>query len=147
MFAPWYNQSAGTFIVEATVPTNVDSASGNYYIAASDGTNSNQTLLAEVNGTVGQIQTGGVQQFNSTVGGEPTGVLKAAIAFQTNDVIIAVAGTLGTVDTSVTLPVVNRLSIGIRGDNNSTTPLSGHIRSVKFFPFRASNNQLQALST
>jgi hypothetical protein len=145
-FAPWYNQSEGTFVVEATVPTDVDGALGNYYLAASDGTNANQILLAEVNGTVGQIQTSNVLEFNSKVGVEPTGIVKAALAYKTNDVILCVGGTLGTLDTSVPLPTVNRLSIGIRGDNSASTPLNGHIRSIRYYPVRLSDAQLQALT-
>jgi hypothetical protein len=132
--------------VEATVPTDVDGALGNYYLAASDGTNANQILLAEVNGTVGQIQTSNVLEFNSKVGVEPTGIVKAALAYKTNDVILCVGGTLGTLDTSVPLPTVNRLSIGIRGDNSASTPLNGHIRSIRYYPVRLSDAQLQALT-
>jgi hypothetical protein len=145
-FSSWYNQSEGTFVVGATVPTDVDGASGNFYLAASDGTIANQILLAEVNGTTGQIQTGGVLQFNSKVGTEPTGVVKAAIAFQTNNTIICVDGTLGTLDTSVALPTVNRLSIGIRGDSNSTTLLNGHIRQIAYYNTRLPNSQLQEVT-
>jgi hypothetical protein len=147
LFSQWYGQTEGTFVVEATVPTDVDGGSGNFYLAASDGTIANQIILADVSGTVGQIQTGGVLQFNNGVGAEPTGVLKAAIAFQTNNTIICAGGTLGTLDTSVTLPTVNRLLIGIRGDSNSTTLLNGHIRSLNFIPVRAADFQLQALTT
>jgi hypothetical protein len=147
LFSQWYGQSEGTFVVEATVPTDVDGGSGNFYLAASDGTIANQIILADVSGTVGQIQTGGVLQFNNGVGAEPTGVLKAAIAFQTNNTIICAGGTLGTLDTSVTLPTVNRLLIGIRGDSNSTTLLNGHIRSLNFIPARAADFQLQALTS
>jgi hypothetical protein len=30
---------------------------------------------------------------------------------------------------------------------NTSQMLNGHIRSVRYYPFRASNNQLQALTT
>jgi hypothetical protein len=132
--------------MEATVPTNVDGALGNYYLAASDGTIANQILLAEVNGTTGQIQTSSVLEFNSKVGVEPTGIVKAALAYKTNDVILCVGGTLGTLDTSVALPTVNRLSIGIRGDNNASTPLNGHIRQIAYYNTRLTNATLQALT-
>jgi hypothetical protein len=145
-FSSWYNQSEGTLLVEATVPTDVDSAVGNYYLSASDGTIANQILLAEVNGTTGQIQTSSVLEFSNKVGVEPTGIVKAALAYKTNDVILCVGGTLGTLDTSVALPTVNRLSIGIRGDNNASTPLNGHIRQIAYYNTRLTNATLQALT-
>jgi hypothetical protein len=145
-FSDWYNASEGAFYVEANVPTNVDNNTGNYYLAASDGTIANQIILAEVNGTVGQIQTGGFLQFNSKVGVEPTGIVKAALAYKTNDVILCVDGTLGTLDTSVALPTVNRLSIGARGDLNTLTFLNGNIRRVSYWPQRLINAEAQAFS-
>ena len=145
-FSSWYNQTQGTLFVEATIPTDVDSSVGNFYLAASDGTLANQIVLADVSGTVGQIQTGGVLQFNNKVGAEPTGVLKAAIAFQTNNTIICVDGTLGTLNTSVTLPTVNRLLIGIRGDSQVTSLLNGNIRRIAYYNIRLLNAQLQALT-
>jgi hypothetical protein len=41
---------------------------------------------------------------------------------------------------------VNRLGIGIRGDNASATELNGHIRSIRYYPSRLTNAQLQALT-
>jgi hypothetical protein len=145
-FSDWYNASEGAFYVEANVPTNVDNNTGNYYLAASDGTIANHIILAEVNGTVGQISTGGFLQFNSRVGVEPTGIVKAVLAYKTNDVILCVDGTLGTLDTSVALPTVNRLSIGARGDLNTLTFLNGNIRRVSYWPQRLINAEAQAFS-
>ena len=145
-FAPWYNQSEGTLSIEASVSPNVDSGSGNFYAAISDGTSANAINIVEINGTLSQIVTGGVTQFSQTVGAEPTGILKAALAYKTNDVISCVDGTLGALDTSVTLPTVTSLLIGIRGDASGATSLNGHIRSIRYYPVRLSDAQLQALT-
>jgi hypothetical protein len=146
MFAPWYNQSEGTFVADSVVAPNVDGAVGNYYYSASDGTISNMILSAEVNGTVSQVIAGGVTQFNETVGGEPTGALKVALAYQANNTVSSANGAIGTTDTSVTLPTVNRLSIGVRGDLNASTFLNGHIRSIQYYPVRLADFQLQAIT-
>ena len=145
-FSSWYNQSQGTFVAEGSVASNVDSGTGNYYYSASDGTISNMILSAEVNGTVSQVITGGVVQFNETVGGEPTGVLKVAVAYQANNTVSSANGAIGTTDTSVTLPTVDRLGIGARGDLSATSYLSGHIRTIAYFNTRLPNAQLQTLT-
>jgi hypothetical protein len=145
-FAPWYNQSAGTLSIEASLSPDVDSGSGNYYAAISDGTTSNAINILDINGTRSQIVTGNVTEFSQTVGAEPTGILKAALAYKTNDVISCVDGTLGGLDTSVTLPTVTGLLIGIRGDASGSTSLNGHIRSIRYYPVRLSDAQLQALT-
>jgi hypothetical protein len=147
LFSQWYGQSEGTFVADSVVAPNVDGVVGNYYYSASDGTISNMILSAEVNGTVSQVIAGGVTQFNETVGGEPTGALKVALAYQANNTVSSANGAIGTTDTSVTLPTVNRLSIGARGDLSASTFLNGHIRSIQFYPVRAADFQLQALTT
>jgi len=145
-FAPWYNQSEGTLSIEASVSPNVDGASGNYYVAISDGTSSNAINIVDINGTVSQIVTGGVTQFNQTVGAKPTGILKAALAYASNNTVSSANGAIGATDTSVALPTVTSLLIGIRGDASGSTSLNGHIRSIQYYPVRLSDAQLQALT-
>lgn len=145
-FASWYNSVEGTLLVEGTISPNVDSAVGNYYAAISDGTTSNTIHIAEVNGSTSQVITGGVTQFSETVGSEPTGTVKVALAYATNNTVSASNGTLGSTDTSVSIPTVNRLNIGSRGDLVSTGYANGHIRSIRYYPARLSNAQLQALT-
>lgn len=146
MFAPWYNQTEGTFVVEAAIPPDRDDPAGNHYFSVSDGGTSNTIRALDINGTRAIISTGGVTQLDSTVGAEPTSAVKFALAFATNNAVFCVNGVLGTADTSVTLPVVNALAIGARGDFSSTSYANGHIRSIKYFPVRLSNAQLQALT-
>ena len=145
-FSSWFNASEGTFVADSVVAPNVDGVVGNYYYSASDGTISNMILSAEVNGTVSQVIAGGVTQFNETVGGEPTGALKVALAYQANNTVSSANGAIGTTDTSVTLPTVNRLSIGVRGDLSASTFLNGHIRSITYFNTRLSNAVLQGVT-
>ena len=146
MFAPWYNQSEGTLLIEALLSPNVDAGSGNYYAAISDGTSANAINIVDSSGTVSQVVTGGVTQFNQTVGAEPTGILKAALAYASNNTVSSANGAIGTTDTSVTLPTVTSLLIGIRGDASGSTSLNGHIRSIRYYPVRLSDTQLQALT-
>lgn len=146
-FSSWFNASEGTFLVEADIPTDVNGAVGNYFFAASDGTTSNTILIAEISGGVGQIVTGGAAQFTSSVGSPTASARKYALAYKANDTVFCVAGTLGTTDTSVTLPAVDRLILGARGDLSGISPLNGHIRRLTYYPARLSNALSQTLST
>jgi len=143
-FSSWYNQSEGTFLIEALLSPNIDSVSGNYYAAISDGTTSNSTHIVDVNGTVSQVVTGGVTQFNQTVGAEPTGILKAALAYATNNTVSSANGAIGGTDTSVSIPTVNRINIGMNAGLFAI--LNGHVRSIAYYNTRLSNNQLQGLT-
>ena len=145
-FSSWYSQNAGTLLVEATISPNVDSSLGNYYASISNGTISNTIYIVDVNGTVSRVITGGVTQFSEIVGSEPTGTLKAALAYATNNTVSSANGAIGTTDTSVSLPTVDRLTIGARGDSSSATLLNGHIRSVTYYSTRLTDAQLQAIT-
>jgi hypothetical protein len=145
-FAPWYNASAGTLLIEALLSPAVDSGSGNYYVAISDGTSSNAINIVDINGTLFNVVTGGVTQFSQTVGAEPTGILKAALAYASNNTVSSANGAIGATDTSVALPTVTSLLIGIRGDASGSTSLNGHIRAITYYNTRLRNSQLQTLT-
>ena len=143
-FAPWYNASAGTLLIEALLSPDVDSGAGNYYATISDGAITNSMHIVDVNGTISQVITGGVTQFSQTVGAEPTGILKAALAYASNNTVSSANGAIGATDTSVSIPTVNRLSIGSNASLGS--PLNGHIRAITYYNTRLLNAQLQALT-
>ena len=150
-FSSWYNSTQGTLLVEGAIPPDVDSNSGNYYAAISDGTSTSSIAIIEIGGTRGQINSAGTTTFSSTVGAEPTGVVKAALAYSATNTILCVGGTLGSLDTAVTVPTVDRLAIGIRGDLFTgslinATSANGTIRSIKYYKSRLNNTQLQALT-
>jgi hypothetical protein len=147
LFAPWYNQSEGTLVAQATIfGLNVTAASG--ITALSNGTSAENTAMFRsggANNLTGEMRDGSVTQatFSVTLGSQP---FKVALAYATNNTNLAQNGTVQTTDTACTVPTVDRLIIGAvysAGD----FPLNGHIRSIQFYPFRASNNQLQALTT
>lgn len=143
MFAPWYNQSEGTFVVDA----DSGSAIGNQILVqADDGTQSDRTL-SRFNGNVPAfiVQDNAVNQVNLTSGTIAAGVpQKLAYAYKVNDFAFVFAGASAVTDAAGTLPTVDRLRLGINAVG--IEQLNGHIRSIRYFPFRASNNQLQALT-
>jgi len=144
-FTPWYNQSAGTFVVEGDSGVNV-SLSIYVPVSANDGTANNRIQPFIYNGKWGgSVRVAGVdqadlQQNSSFTANVPA---KIALAYAVNDFAVSVNGNTALTDTSGSLPTVNQLAIGQVINSNF---LNGHIRSIRYYPSRLSNAQLQALT-
>jgi hypothetical protein len=142
-FSSWYNQSEGTFVAEAD-----QYAAASYgLVAASDGTASNYVMLDTTSSgnsryrvAVGGVSQAAIVQASAIV---PNAVYKVAATYQANSFQAAYNGTLGTEDTSGTLPTVDRLLVGA---TTSGTPLNGHIRAIAYYNTRLPNAQLQTLT-
>ena len=146
-FSDWFRPSASTFLVEGFFDPDRDSTTGNFYCDLSDGTLNNRIGMLDTNGTRGQIVSGGVVQFDDIVGPEPVAPIKIAFALQNNDGVICVNGVLGRPDGAMAIPAVNLLAIGMRSDFAAATAANGHIRSIRYWPQRLTNAQLQALTS
>jgi hypothetical protein len=153
MFAPWYNQPAGTFVAQFDYSggTSADNPSGRFVTAASNATPNN--LHAIYNRTSvaqsGLTSDGGVTQAAPGAGTSlgANAVASAAYAYSQNDFAFSYGGSAAATDASGTVPV-NLTILGIGGSGYATPAfINGHIRRITYYPFRASNNQLQALST
>jgi hypothetical protein len=94
----------------------------------------------------GFIATSGVTQMEITSSPVVANVpYKMAIAAQANNGNFSFNGNIGTNDTAITMPAVNRLSLGVNAAGNAEF-LNGHIRRVTYYPTRLSDLQLQALT-
>jgi hypothetical protein len=153
-FASWYNQSEGTFVVEVS-PTGFVAGGNTRFLEANDGTANNRKPLFFANNTAGvssQIRVGGVDQalLSSAATGifAPNVILRAATAYATNDFAASYNGAAAVTDASGSVgSTATRLDIGYAtsaGAGNEM--LNGHIRSIRYFPTRLSNAQLQALT-
>jgi len=146
-FSSWYNQSAGTFIAEASAFVPVATTT-NAVVSANDNTGSNRNNVFVFNGQWGGVTTtGGVDQANILIGASytPTAVAKIAYAYQANNFAASVnGGTVGT-DVSGTVPTVDRLFLGVTGSGGGAA-LNGHIRQIAYFNSRLPNAQLQTLT-
>jgi len=147
-FSTWYNQSEGTFIVEydlilATYGTT------KHLATASDGTGSNRVSVYNTATTATPfliVTDAGVTQAsaaNSAVGSGVT--IKTGVAYKANDFAIITNGGSAATDTSGTVPsTLNRFYIG--GSATGAQPVNGHIRSIKYYPSRLTNAQIQGLT-
>lgn len=144
-FAPWYNQSEGTFVVEADTVKPTTTSATVLAIDASDGGINNRHYLGFSTGLAeGRTAVGGVTQVSLTQAYAANATEKLAYAYKANDFALARNGSLAGTDASGSLPTIDRMFIGNAA--GSAAFLDGHIRSVKYFPTRLSNAQLQALS-
>jgi hypothetical protein len=143
-FAPWYNQSEGTFVADFTASQATSVASGIFTTSTGS---ANDEIFGYYNTTQSlvRVAAGNVQQALLATAGVTAGnTYKLATAYKTNDFASSLSGGTVATDTSGTVPTVDRLSIGTRGASSS--PLNGHIRSIRYYPVRLSDAELQALS-
>lgn len=143
-FSAWYNPVEGTLFAEAAT---ADVSSGRVSVAVSDGTNLNQIQLGAYSSRKGFINVSGSAQMTQGIASvtfQDNVFSKVALAYATNNGNAAANGTLGTLDTSVTIPTVSQMAIG---GFNIGFPLNGCIKRIAYYPRRLSDAQLQALTS
>jgi hypothetical protein len=142
-FAPWYNQSEGSFIAEFTPDTTVASNLVRVLVASQV---SASARVVDIHAGIGVWQS-----FNGTtnvVGGAAavTSVpQKFGAAFKAGDYVACLnGGTVGTA-TTATVNSPSQLALGYFPSGN-VQQLNGHLRRIVFYPTRLTNAQLQALT-
>ena len=141
MFAPWYVQNAGTFVIEFQA----------LFSGATSTTVFGLTADANVSKRFFYIGAGSDQAstFDGTTivtaAGDITGpVVKVASVYDASGrAIVSNGGAVASGAVAAGYSTASSLNIGNFGGNSGF----GHIRRVTYYPFRASNNQLQALTT
>jgi hypothetical protein len=145
-FSSWYNASEGTLYVEAQLQ-GVGGLAPAALVSIDDVTTNNRIILRRslVAGTANFrfVSSAGSIDAN-LLSGSNTGLNKMIAAFKAGDQQSANNGTLFTGITPVaSLPIVTRLAIG---DGPGSTPASGTIRRIAYYPTRLPNSTLQALT-
>lgn len=143
--SPWYNATEGTLYVEGG---GLNAASSARLAGFSDGTFSNRIInyLSGSTQVAGLISTGGVAQANPTVNvTAASSANKVAIGYAANNVNVAANGTLGTLDTSASIPTVTLMRIGA-DEVGTGAILNGTIRRITYYHRRLSNAELQAIT-
>lgn len=150
-FSSWYNANEGTFAVRADLFDAASIAVNPFCDALTNA--SNDIVLGK------RVGGGGTTDFQMMVvnGGAVQAFIAAASvltakntyytgvgAYKANSFQAAAKGVAGTPDTSGTVPTVNQLQIG-----SSTAVggyLNGHIASLRYWPQRLINAEVQAFS-
>lgn len=144
----WFNPTQGSFALEGNL--RVGNPSGFPGFASfDDGTANNamHILIDDVSSDMKTISfyTGSIAEFSYQSGSYINeSVHKAAFAYELNNSIAAQDGSLGSVDTSVTIPSVTTLRLGARRGGADT--MTGHLRSMRYYPSRVSNADVRALT-
>jgi hypothetical protein len=139
-FSSWFNPSEGTFVVNSTgLDTSFTVA-----LQVDDGTTSNRIgmiIPRASSASPAFIFTSGAAQTafsNVTFVGDD----KEALSYAANNVLLSVNGAAVQTDTTVVLPVVDRLRIR----NNSAAPSSGYIKRLTYYPQALTAANLQAVT-
>lgn len=143
--APWLNPTEGTVYAELIVPSNVVTANG--IVALHDGTINNRMVAYFLSGTVRVLSTVGGSGQSFSLGAIPGAgaVLKVAFAYKANDFAGSMNGAAAVPYALAGVPAVNALRLG--GTNNGAAEaLNAQIRTIRYFPRRLSNAELQALT-
>ena len=144
-FSDWYNQPEGTFYVSSDY---VLVAGGNYRFDITDGTTSNLIRLRSApSGTTQsrfEVTTLGVTQTTLSPSTTNLALNKDAVAYIFDSAAAVVNGGTVTVDTSITVPVVNQMAIG--ATRLGANILNGHIRQIVYYSRRLDNAELQAIT-
>lgn len=141
-----FNPSEGTLVTRAVAPAHP--------------TNVNNVLWALTNGTAAErvqgflntgnlwlrVDSGGSTQVNTATANAAGTMVeyKAAHAYKLNDYAFALNGGTVVTDTVATVPTIDRLRVASRFDGNEV--LNGWIKSLRYYPRRLSNAELQALT-
>ena len=142
-FSSWYRQDEGTIFVEGA--TSASTASPILF-QADDGT-ANERIQVRRNGTTNAssllVTDGGTTQANFSVTGYNANTIgKTCAMYSLNDFQLSFNGTLGTADTSGTLPTVDRAFIG---SASSPVYANGPIKRLTYWPTRL-NEVLQRIT-
>jgi hypothetical protein len=144
----WFNPVEGTLFVEASRYGHKPSQQ---FAAFHDGTSNNNIGMINGTGTPaqqrGEVTTGGVAQVQLIYSNAATvdTVYRQALAYKLNDFAGSVNGGAALTDSSGTIPVVDRMSLGTNSAN--TVWLAGYIRKIKVWTTRRANGELPNITT
>jgi hypothetical protein len=143
-------QAQGTLYAEF-VAGNFNSTNQRRVVCISDGTLNNRIIIGGILNQNNRFQAvvvvAGVTdvQIIQTVDMPQNSIIKAAIAYSTNDVVFYINGVQIGLDTSVSIPACNRFDVGnLLGSEQF---INGAIRTAATYPIRLSNAQLASLTT
>jgi len=144
-FSSWYNQAQGTLFGEAAT---YDVSAARISFAVTDGTTSNRIQIGHGLNPKGFIGTGGATQMTQSVASvvfTNNTFSKMSLSYANNSGNVAANGTLGTLDTAITLPLVDQLRIGVISGTTGT--INGTIKKLAYYPLASTSAQLQGLTS
>jgi hypothetical protein len=147
----WYNQSAGTFVMEHQVDAAIPSGQFPILMQIDNGAGADriqmfaQTGATDSAGSRGDV--GGAANWNTApVANWPKGAtMRSAVGYSANDIVVAAGGATPVLDTSASIPTVT--AIGIGRQSYTATTLSRVIRRLTYYPTKLANAIVQGLTS
>lgn len=145
----WYNPAEGTIAASAQIPHVGNSTKYPGIMSLDDGTENNAIHMV-LDDPGGDNLSQSIFVGNSSVFSysgpvySPGSTARQAIGYKLNSSIAAANGSLGTLDTSVTIPNVSLLRIGAR--RGAVDGLNGGIESFRYYPLRVQDAQVRLLT-
>lgn len=149
--SPWFNPEHGTLFVEAVRTHSLPSGTA-YLAELGDGTYDERIYAAltasNSNSFVGDWRSGNASPdyfVNTSPKWSPGAPARMALTWGPSGRAAAASGVIVKTSSSTVVPLITKLGIGapIVGAGGF---LNGHIRSLRFYPRRLSDDQLQALT-
>jgi len=143
-----YNHKAGTVLVEFKSNKPLSEQFGAFVLH--DGTPNNRIMHMTVPNHRGYVRTDSGTQADIAGGnrGATSELVKFALAFAEDDFAATSNGSSPAPDISGTVPSgITRLALGNWYQSYLGSYLNGHIKSIKYYPRRLTNTQLQELTT
>lgn len=139
-FSDWFNASEGAFEVTGSRFSQSTFAP---FISVNDNTVTNEIYVLQVSDSgrgyssiLGSVTSAGTWPTNAT--GNMT------FAYKVNSFAGSYNGNTPGTASSATIPSVNRMRIGVRGNGNNQ--MSGHIQKIMYWPQRLTTAEVQAFS-
>jgi len=136
-FSDFYNASEGTVYAESVTKK----SDGQPFVFSANSDTSNRIIYYYNTTTTASVYaaTSGVGQVNSDVGNRPSaGALsRGSVSYKTNNVQGSVDGGSVVSDTNVSIPSVNKLTIGNRVNLVDQYNLNGHIKRLIYWPYHS----------
>lgn len=145
-FTSWYNATQGSLLIEASSPS--PPAGTTFAGAIIDGaplTNAVRVQRSATNVAQVVIGSGGVNSASSTSSWPVNTVRKLVAAYGSAGNGAAFNSSLLTI-TGNTPPVSGSLALWIGSNSGVGNTLNGHVRSIRYYPLRLTNAELQAFT-
>ena len=139
-----YNQSAGTVTVEFALD---NTTSNKRLFSLNDGGTTERIdgLINSANSAVLFVVDGNSNVVNQSVSGYVDGEYsKVAASYELDNYRLTMDGATPVSDSSATVPTITTLTIGT---GPAFAPINGHIKSIKYYPRRLTNAQLQEITS
>jgi hypothetical protein len=144
-FSSWYNSTEGTISVECNYGNTTAAFQAPF--AISDSTTNNMINTFRNTGSLcrSSIVIGGVVELNLALSTLTTAALtKLSIGYKLNNGVVCQDASAVQTDTTLTIPVVDRMHIGLRPDGSFY--LNNVVSKIFYYPQRLINAEAQAIT-